>query len=135
MFRPGASLRPRRARRSRDHLATDSVRSKLPPLFEPVSPLPVSREASGDFVALDRPLDDGRVQTANIVFSTSTVSANIVPYFIFTSSSKRPLYLRNISDRHETAEKGVSDERGRKKTEWLHTSDDKRAETWRGGVG
>ena len=38
LSRPGASLRPGRARRSRDHLATDSVRSKLPPLSVPVSP-------------------------------------------------------------------------------------------------
>ena len=37
-----------RARRSRDHLCTDSVRSKLPPLYIPVSPSPVSREASCD---------------------------------------------------------------------------------------
>ena len=38
---------------SRDHLATDSVWSKLPPLYVPVSSSPVSREASRDFVALD----------------------------------------------------------------------------------
>ena len=45
---------------SRDHLATDSVWSKLPPisaklppLSVPVSPSPVSREASSDLVALD----------------------------------------------------------------------------------
>ena len=38
--RPGAPLRPGCARRSRDHFATDSVRSKLPPVHVPVSPAP-----------------------------------------------------------------------------------------------
>ena len=41
---------------------------------------------------------------------------------------------RHMSDKHETAEKGVSDERGRRKTAELHTSGAKRADTWRGGV-
>ena len=75
MSHPGASLRPGR---SREHLATDSVRSKLFPQSVSARSLPVSRAASRDFVALDRPLDDGRVQTANVVGSTSTVSANII---------------------------------------------------------
>ena len=43
-----ASFRPAHARRFRDHLGTDSARSKLPPLCVPVSPSPVSREASLD---------------------------------------------------------------------------------------
>ena len=38
---------------SRDHLATDSIWPKLPPLSVQVSPSPVSREASRDFAALD----------------------------------------------------------------------------------
>ena len=38
-----------------------------------------------------------------------------------------------MSDMDETAETGVSDERGRRKTAELNTSDAKRAETWRGG--
>ena len=38
---------------SRDHLPIDSIWSKLPPLSVPVSPSPVSREASRDFTALD----------------------------------------------------------------------------------
>ena len=42
------SLRPARARRSCGHFGTVSVRSTLPPLCVPVSPSPVSREASGD---------------------------------------------------------------------------------------
>ena len=78
LSRPGASLRPERARRSRDYLATDSIQSKLPSLSVPVTPPPVSRETSRDFVALDRPFDDGRVQAANVAVSTSTVSANMM---------------------------------------------------------
>ena len=38
---------------SQNHLATDSIWTKLPPLSVPVSPSPVSRDASRDFVALD----------------------------------------------------------------------------------
>ena len=38
---------------SRDHLSTDSIWSKLPPLYVPVSPSPLSREVSHDFVAFD----------------------------------------------------------------------------------
>ena len=47
--------------------------------------------------------------------------------------AKRSVYL-DISDIDEKAEAGVSDQRGRRKTAELHTSDDKRAEPWRGGV-
>ena len=46
LSRREVSPTPARARRSRDHFGTDSVRCKLPPLYVPVSPLPVSREAS-----------------------------------------------------------------------------------------
>ena len=46
LSRREASLRPARAQRSRDHVGTVSVRSKLPPLYVPVTPSPVSREAS-----------------------------------------------------------------------------------------
>ena len=38
---------------SRDHLAIDSIWSRLPPLYVPVSPSPVSRGASRVSVALD----------------------------------------------------------------------------------
>ena len=48
LSRPGVFLRPGRARCYRDHFGTDSVRSKFPPLYVPVSPSPVSREASLD---------------------------------------------------------------------------------------
>ena len=82
----------------------------------PVNPLPVSREASRDFVALDRPFDDGRVRTTNVAVSTSTVSENILDDLNFMFRATRPLYLRHVSDMHEAAEKGVSDERGRTKT-------------------
>ena len=43
-----ASLKPAHARRFRDHLGNDSVRSKLPPLCVPVSPSPVPLKASRD---------------------------------------------------------------------------------------
>ena len=43
-----ASFKPAHARRLRDHLVTDSVQSKLPPLCVSVSPSPVSREAYSD---------------------------------------------------------------------------------------
>ena len=48
LFRREASLRLARARRTRDHFCTDSVRSKLPPLYVPVSPSLVLREADRD---------------------------------------------------------------------------------------
>ena len=48
LSRREASLRPARARHSRDHMGTDSVRSKLPTLYVPMSPSPLSREASRD---------------------------------------------------------------------------------------
>ena len=48
LSRGEASLRPARALRSRDHLGTYSIRSKLPPPYVPMSPSPVSREASRD---------------------------------------------------------------------------------------
>ena len=48
LSRREASLRPAGARRSRGLFGTVWVRSKLPPLCVPVSPSPVSREASHD---------------------------------------------------------------------------------------
>ena len=97
LSRQGASLRPGRAGRSRDHFATHSVRSNLPPLYVPVSPSPVSRESNRDFVAVDRPFDDGRVHTSNVAVSASTLSANTTTDLIIFRA-KRPLYLRHISD-------------------------------------
>ena len=47
---------------------------------------------------------------------------------------KTTLYLRHVSDIDETAETGVSDERGRRKTAELNTSGAKQAETWQGVV-
>ena len=55
LSRKGDSLRSARARRFRDHFGTDSVRSKLSPLYVPVSPSPVSREASRDLWRLIGP--------------------------------------------------------------------------------
>ena len=104
---------------SRNHLATDSVRSKLPALSVPVSPSPVSREASRDFVALDRPLDDGRVHTANVAASTSTVSTKYNTLFNLHVQVKTKI-ISPTKTKHGTAEKGVSDERGRRQTAQHH---------------
>ena len=57
-------------------------------------------------MALDRPFDDGRVQTANVAVSASTVSENILVDLIFMFSSK-PLYFRHFRP-DETAEMEVS---------------------------
>ena len=46
LSRRDASFRPERARRSRDHVGTVSVLSKLPPLYVPVSPSHGSRDVS-----------------------------------------------------------------------------------------
>ena len=48
LSRREASLRPERARRSRNHFGTVSVWSKIPPRSMPVSPPPVSRGTSSD---------------------------------------------------------------------------------------
>ena len=48
LSRREASLRPERARRSRNHFGTVSVWSKIPPRSMPVSPSPVSRGTSSD---------------------------------------------------------------------------------------
>ena len=83
-------------------------------------------------MALDRPFDDGRVQTANVAVSASTVSANIMDV-LFMFRAKRPLYFRHFR-LDEKAETDVSDKRGRRNTAELRTSGAKRAETWRGVV-
>ena len=84
-------------------------------------------------MALERPFDDGRVQTANVAVRASTVSANIVDHLIFMFTAKRSLCFRQFR-LEETAETDVSDQRGRRKTAELHTSGAKQAETWQGGV-
>ena len=84
-------------------------------------------------MALDRPFDDGRVQTANVAVNASTLSAKIIDDLMFMFKSKRTLYLRHFR-LGETAETDVSDQRGKRKTAELHTSGAKRAETWRGEV-
>ena len=83
-------------------------------------------------MALDRPFDDGRVQTANVAVRASTVSANIADHLIFMFTAKRTLCFRQFR-LDETAETDVSDQRGRRKTAELHTSGAKRAATGRGG--
>ena len=84
-------------------------------------------------MALDRPFDDGRVQTANVAVSASTVSAKIMVDLTFMFTAERPLYFRYFR-LDETAQTDVSDYRGRRKTAELRTSGAKRTETWRGGV-
>ena len=71
-------------------------------------------------MALDRPFDDGRVQTANVAVSASTVPANIIDDLILMLREKTLLYLRNFG-LDATAETDVSDQRVRKTAE-LHTS-------------
>ena len=83
-------------------------------------------------MALDRPFDDGRVQTANVAVSASTVSANAIGDLKFMFMEKRPFYFRQFR-LDETTETDVSDQRGRKAPA-RHTSGAKRAETCRGGV-
>ena len=80
-------------------------------------------------MALDWPFDDGCVQTANVAVSASTVSANIMDDLIFMFREIRPLDLRYISHIDETAETGVSDQRGGRNIAGLDTSGAKRAET------
>ena len=74
----------------------------------PVSPSPVSREANHDLWRSIGPFDDGRVQTANVAVSSSTVSAIIMDELLFMFRAKRPLYLRH-SRLDNTAETDVSD--------------------------
>ena len=84
-------------------------------------------------MALDRPFDDSRVQTANVAITASAVSATIIDVLIFMFMAKQPTYFR-LFRIDETAETDVSDQRGRRKTAELHTSGAKRAETWRGPI-
>ena len=79
-------------------------------------------------MALDRPFDDGRVQTANVAMSASTVFANITDASIFHVQGKTT-FTSPTFQTDETAETGVSDQRGRRKRAELHTSGAKRAET------
>ena len=62
------------------------------------------------------------------------MSEYIVIDLIYSCSGKNDLIIFDMSDIDETAETGVSNERGRRKTAELHTSGAKRAETWRVGV-
>ena len=55
--------------------------------------------------------------------------------FNLSCSGQNDLYISDIcQDIYETADTGVSDERGRRKTAELHTSGAKRGETLRWGV-
>ena len=80
-------------------------------------------------MALDRSFDDDRVQTANVTVSVSTVGSAIRRFNLHAQGK-----TTFISMTDETAETGVSDQRGRRKTAELHTRGSKRVKTWRGGV-
>ena len=84
-------------------------------------------------MALDRPFDDGRVQTANVTVSASTVPVKIINDSISMLRAKRLLYLRHFQ-LDEKVETDVSGQRERRNTVELHTSGAKRVETRRGGV-
>ena len=84
-------------------------------------------------MALDRPFDDGRVQTTNVAVNAFTVSANLIGDLIFMFTGKRTFCFRHFR-LDEAAETGVSDHRRRRKTAELHTSGAKRAKTWQGRV-
>ena len=118
--RPRAPVRPGSARRSRDHFATDSVRSKLPPpLYVPVSPSPIPREASRD---LWRSIGPSTMVVLKLRTSLSAhpLSANIMDDLIFMSTAKRPLYHRRITHRRDSGRD--SDQLGRRKPAELSTS-------------
>ena len=84
-------------------------------------------------MALDRPFDDGRAQTANFAANVSNVFANIIDDLMFVFTAKRTLYSPRFS-LDEAQETGVSDQRGGRKTTELHTRGAKQAETWQAGV-
>ena len=110
LSRREASIRPAHARRFRDHLGTDSVRSKLPALFVPASLLPDSREASRDLWRSIRPSAMGVFKLRTSVRS-STVSENIISALMFIFTPKRYLYFRRWR-RDETAATVVLSSKG-----------------------
>ena len=125
LSRREALFRPARARHFRDNLGTDSVRYKLPPPCVPVSPSPVSREASRDLWRAIRPSTMGvfklrtSVQAHSLspkISLTSNVHIHFKTNFIFTTLETR----RDSSD-------GGSVERGSRTDAELHTSGPKRA--------
>ena len=82
-------------------------------------------------MALDRPFGVGRVQTANAAVCPQKYNSRINLH----AQGKTSFYTRiSHIQTDETAETGVTDERGRRKIAELHTSGAKRPETWRGGV-
>ena len=66
-------------------------------------------------MALDRPFDDSRVQTANErrCERASIVSANIMVDELIFMLTKRTLYFRHFRLLDEAADTNVSDKRGR----------------------
>ena len=101
----------------------------LPPLYVPVSPSPVSREARRDLWSSTGP-------STMVVFKLRT-SLSAQPLCLHDSISifmaNRPVYYRRFR-REETAATEVFDQRGRKKTAEFHKSGANRAEIWGGEV-
>ena len=118
LSRREASLRPARARRSRDHLGVDSVRSKLPPLYPPVSPSPVSREASRD---LWRSISPSTCLNFERRFEGVLRVCKYNGRINIHVQWKVTLYFRHFR-LDEAAQTGVLGQRGRRKTAELHTS-------------
>ena len=141
MPRPGASLRPGRAHRSRDHLATGSIRSKLPPLSVPVSPSPVSHGASRDFVALDRPFDDGRSnckRRCRHIHCVRKYNTRVNIHVEGKTTLISPIYVRHARDGREGCVRRAREEDSRAShraaPNELNLAAPKRAQPWRGWV-
>ena len=112
LSRREASLRPVRARCSRDLCGTDSVRSKLPPLYVPVSPLPVSREASRD---LWRSIGPSTMVVFKLRTSLSVRKYND-RFNLHDIVQGKTTFISPTYFIDETAKTGVSDERGRQQS-------------------
>ena len=68
-------------------------------------------------MVLDRPFGEGRVQTANVAVSAYIVSTIIYNRrFNLPCSWQNDLQISYISDIDESAETGVSDQRGRQQS-------------------
>ena len=127
LSRREASIRPAHARRFRDHLGTDTVRSKLPPLCVPMSPSLVSREANRDcgarsdlrrWACLSCERRYKLIHGARKYNLRFEVHIQLKTNFIFPT-------LETRRDRSE----GGSVQRGRRKAAELHTSGAKRYES------
>ena len=112
MSHPGAPLRPGCARGSRNHFATDSVRSKLLPLHVPASPLRISREASRD---LWRSIGPSTMVVFKLRTSLSVRKYND-RFNLHDIVQGKTTFISPTYFIDETAKTGVSDERGRQQS-------------------